>query len=296
MSEELNQNLSSNEQVVEAPVETPSAPAIETPVEPVNQTAEILAGLEKQFSSITEDAPAEQIKPTEDGAPTTEEPVEEPAEEPLDEEISDEYDAEELYTSTKAVTDNPKISQLEAELAQMKAQMAAYQQQASQGQPTQKPLEVLPLVTEEEFEKAMQNPEEFNRLLNKTMYTGYEMAQRQSQVAAIQVVERVLQVQNTVNSFFGSNPDLKPHEKLMGLVWRDIAASKPSAKLEDVIVAAGEETRRILKLKGVKTGKLKPAPDAKPARPAFARPSGGGARSAGMKGNGRPGAAFNEDW
>lgn len=279
MSDPLSQtNLSDAEPetpVTDTSVQT-DTPVVEEPTPSVNETELVLEGLNKQFE--------DEFK-----LPETEEPVVKDdtsqgppkADETTDEPLPEEYDPEELYKADrKEVSEVEVLKETVASLqTQLQQVLSAPREKVESAQGTQqRPYEILPLVNAEEFEVAMASPESMNRLLNRAMYTGVEMATRQASVIATQAASSILATQRAIDSYLTANPDLKPHEKLMSLAFRDIASKDPAKPFEKMLVDAGEEARRLLKRRAQKPGQLKTPEGKEKQRPAFARPSGGGNR------------------
>ena len=268
----------------DAQVETPTA-EVETPVtaEPtptVNETEEILQGLASQM----EDSFLETKEPDTTEKPEETSPTDGDAE---GEDLSEDYDPDELFKEAKGetkaeVNEVEVLKQTVASLQSQLQQVLSSPNSPSGGQTTttpqdtgKRPYQILPIVSAEEYEQAMESPEAFNILLNRTLYTGLELGQQESSRKAVEAAVSILTTQRAIDQYLNANPDLKPHEKLMSLTWQDIATAEPTLDFSKQLEKAGSEARRLLKLRAQKRGQLK-QPNGKPQqRGAFTNPKGG---------------------
>jgi len=143
--------------------------------------------------------------------------------------------------------------------------------------------------TQEDIERIVESPEEFNKVLNQVYMKAIEqsipLAQERSLLAVPQVVVAQLQCYNTmkglVDDFYNENADLKIVQRSVGMIANEVHSEHTDWTTKQVFDEAAVRTRKAL---GLPEPPPKPAGDpgrqvvaptgAPVADPAFANPTG----------------------
>lgn len=248
-TEDINDLISDNIPVAEAPVDTPieePAPIVEEPVaEPT--------------SDVPQESPAE---PTGEPVPPPSEPPVEPApsEDPRDVQIAQMTDT--ISALQKMVND------IAAAQAQPKAQAAV----------EDAPVAPIKFVeSEDALDEALKTADNFNAMLSNAMQKMQEQFAAVAQQMAVQVAHGIYTQRAAADDFYRANQDLAANKAFVAMVADEMAAAHPDWDIMKVMEELAGEVRNRLHL-GQTAPVAAPASDA-PA-PAFAgssvaRPSAG---------------------
>jgi hypothetical protein len=182
----------------------------------------------------------------------------------------------------RAMTPKPERPKTEVEEAAEKAQKEAAGRQI---------LKFLP--TEEVFDEAMKNANNFNALLTAVVNTAVERSLRMIPQVATQLVEQQISLKDIVRSFYDENKDLVEHKKYVGFVSNEVAAQHPDWTLPKILEETEKEVRSRLRLTRVAQTNIEldsrqidnTSRTAQVRNPGFV-PSGGGGRRGSGSGDG----------
>lgn len=125
-----------------------------------------------------------------------------------------------------------------------------------------------------DIDEVLSSKENLNQLLQKVYERGLEEASKLSAENVMQSLPRVitqyisqhLEMRQTVDKFYGDNPDLAMVKKTVAAVANEIAGNNPDLTTEEVFKRTAQQTRTLLRLRQP-TQPTKPI--VKSSRPAF---------------------------
>lgn len=168
-----------------------------------------------------------------------------------------------------------QLNEVLSQTGQLAMQMAQAQQQAAGPTMTlpEDPREAsqLDFLQGREVADVLGDPAAFNGLLNTVatvaaragQQAGYEQALRSIPSVVQSTAQQHMTIRTTSERFFQMNPDLEPFRSAVSVAAVDFASKNPNAGIDDVLKAAGEKTRAVLRLRGTTVARV-------PAQPATA--------------------------
>ena len=141
----------------------------------------------------------------------------------------------------------------------------------------QAPPDLVPFVSDEEFQGIFDSSQNLNQTLNRV----YQTALQSVLVSTPQIVNSLVQHQFYVNrwfdEFYQQNEDLKPHTQYVVMLMNQTYSAHPDWSMDQIGKEAGAETRKRLSLRG---GKQKAPQATQPVAPIPPAPRGSGSRRA----------------
>lgn len=116
-------------------------------------------------------------------------------------------------------------------------------------------------LTEEEFTEALENKENFNKLLNKVykeaINASGQYTLRTVPVVAKKEINEQFDIKTLIDDFWAENDDLRPHSDYVTFAMNSLYAEDPSQDYKAIFKKLGPQVRKSLGLKKGK-GKAKP--------------------------------------
>lgn len=125
------------------------------------------------------------------------------------------------------------------------------------------------VASQEDMDKALDKPEEFNSMLNKVHNKSVESVLKVLPAVIDNMVRVQLSLRGKITDFYNTHKDLVPHKQFVGYVVNDLMGKNPNWDLDKVFTELPKEVRQRIGLKQQAESKAK--------RGGFA-PRGSGAR------------------
>lgn len=162
------------------------------------------------------------------------------------------------------------------ELSQPKTPAPQEPTEATPSKPEESDLGEQDFITEEEFDAAVSDPKEFNKLLNKVYQKAVtETRERVSEGILRSIPEVVRSNIYTVTNlkaasekFYEDNKDLAPFKKVVAAVFEEVASENPDKEFHEILGSVADEARKRLDLhkKATTPKNNEPAPPKLPRR------------------------------
>lgn len=116
-------------------------------------------------------------------------------------------------------------------------------QQRGEEEPQETEVEILEFVTEDEFEEALDNRENLNRLLTRVAVKTQEQMMRQIPDLVAQTAQRQSELDKSISSFWEDNSDLVEHQDYVAFVANQVQSENPDASYDAVLEETGKRVR-----------------------------------------------------
>jgi len=248
--------------------------------EEINEMFDALERVTPQTEPPVEEEPADKPPATE--APKTDD---EPAP-ATDAPKGDEDDSPKTSPpATDAPAETSPVDALKREIEELKQKIAEVKsiKPPKQKPPTTPaPIEEKDFVGDLDLDELSRDPKEFNKVLNKIYKDAVAEVRKAkeelsttlpNQVTASMELQRSLK--EMTDNFYNKNKDLKPFNKVVGVVFEELASQNPDKPYPKVLEMVGEETRKRLNLTKPKADPAPKANDNSDDPPPLPRKKGG---------------------
>ena len=188
-------------------------------------------------------------KPKEPENPTGEPPAEptEPSEPPTE---SPEDDRDKLITNLSA-----QIEELKHQISSLKSQ-----QQPTEEPPSVPKLEDEQFISDDDLVDLTENTTKFNQVLNKVYQQLATKLHESVTEATLRSIPNIVKsnivtmtaLQRAADSFYDSNPDLKPFKKVVASVFEELSGQNPGKDYGEILDQLAPEVRKRLNLQPTK--------------------------------------------
>jgi len=176
--------------------------------------------------------------------------------------------------STNAPVELSSIELLKQEIEELKQKISTAKGEISGVIPpkqkpptTSAPIEERDFIGDLDLDDLSRDPKEFNKVLNKIYRDAVAEVRKAKEELSTTLPTQVtanMELQQTLktmtDNFYNSNKDLKPFNKVVGVVFEELAGQNPDKPYNKVLEMVGEETRKRLSLPKPKSN---PEPKAK---------------------------------
>jgi hypothetical protein len=217
---------------------------------------EIAAEIEAMTKSIDALPSPQSEAPPETKTEEKKEEVPPPAKDEKKEEVPPETPPVETPPEEKKEEPPPEPSPLEAEVAQLKAEIAALKatkepEKKADEKPTP-PIQETFVSTDEDLDELTRDPAKLNEKLNQVFQKGMQAAEamvlsKLPEVVA-QQVEVIQKMQATSTKFYQEHSDLEGFKNVVKVVYDDVIKNNPNLTLDQALKNTAKETRKRLNL------------------------------------------------